>query len=371
MFHKKSSKIAGAVAIVLAAAQIFTGCGFNSGSDTASSEGSSDSADSLNIMVWDGTWSEDMFTDFEDETGIKVNVSFISNTDEILTKLVNGSSDIDLIDLESAYVLPFVKNDLLAEIDHSKIPNEKNIDEKYRTMGADGDEDMKHLVIDMAPNYTTVVYNKETCPIEIKSLKDLADPALKGQVALVDSTISLYGAALVSLGYDAGSTNEDEIKEAQDLLMKIKENTKAFVGESAVPQLENGEVSCALCWDYPTLCNDSKDNWDKFGFVNLEGGCEYFAQYWAIPKNSKKVEEAEELINFICKPEEIAKSYTEWGLTPIISRDLIEQYLPDGYYDNPSISGMDYLYDDSWKIGVDDAQIDIMDKYYTELKGGE
>lgn len=349
------------------AAVMMTGCG-SSGSGSGDAKASS--GNDLNIIVWEGTWSEDMFKDFTKETGIDVNISYISNTDELLTKLVNGSVTYDVMDLEGAYVQTFIKNDLLAEIDDDKVPNQSNIIDDYMKEGPVGDEDFKYTVPDMAPNYTTVVYNKKTCPVRIKSLKDLTNPKLKGRVALVDSTISLYGAALQCLGYKADSTNENEIKEANDLLMKIKENTKAFVGETAVPQLEDGEVDAALCWDYPTLCGDSKDNWDKFGYVSLDGGVERWAQYWAITKNSKNKENAQKLINFVLKPEEYAKSLNEYAVPPLEKEDLIKDYLPENYYDSPAMTKMsDDLLGNSWEASVSEEQISIMDDYYTQLKG--
>ena len=154
-------------------------------------------------------------------------------------------------------------------------------------------------------------------------------------------------------------------------MTKIKANTKAFVGESAVSLLESGDVSAALCWDYPTLCGDSKDNWDTFDFTALEGGCECFTQYWAIPSASNNKEKAQKLIDFILQPKELAKCYSEYALTPTEPEDVIGKYLPKDYYKNPAIEGMKPLYDPSWKIAIDEKQIDIMDKYYTQLKGEE
>ena len=179
-----------------------------------------------------------------------------------------------MIDLESAYVKTFVDNDLLAKLDSKSLTNKKNIADGIPA--ATGDEKMEYTCPDMAPGYTGIVYNKETCPIKITKFSDLADPKLKGQVAMVNSTISLYGAALEALGYKASSKKESEIKEANELLKKIKTNVKAFVGESAVSQLENGECSVALCWDYITLCNDSKDNWDKFAVADIDSDYEMF-----------------------------------------------------------------------------------------------
>lgn len=341
---------------------LFTGCG---SSEVAQEE----NPDSLNVMVWEGTWSEEVWEDFTEETGIEINVSYIDNTDTLLAKMVEGTSEYDLIDLEGAYVKSFVEGGLLAELDMDSIPNRSNIEEQFIENGPLGDEDSAYTVADMGAGYTTVIYNKETCPIEITSLKDLTDPALEGQIGMVNSTISLYGAALVACGYEADSTDEDEIAEANELLKEIKTNVKAFVGETAVSQLESGECSVAFCWDYMNLCNDSKDNWDKFGYVNLADGNEQFIQYWAIPATSKKQAAATELINFLLRPEEEAKSLAENGGAPAMKRELLEEYLPEGYFDNPAFAAYDELYGNSWNIAVSDDQITLMDTYYTELMG--
>ena len=64
----------------------------------------------------------------------------ITNTDEILAKLLanDGKSDYDFIDLESAYVKPFVDNDLLEKLDYKNIPNSEALDESC--WGVVGDE---------------------------------------------------------------------------------------------------------------------------------------------------------------------------------------------------------------------------------------
>lgn len=328
--------------------------------------------DTLNLLVWSGFWSEEVFEDFEKETGIKINVSYIDNTDVLMAKLLEGSADYDIIDLEVGYPDSFIKNGLLAKIDKSNIPNLHNIEDKYFTeAGAPiGDPDEDYVVPDMAPLYTTIIYNKETCPIKPTRLSDLADPRLKGQVALVNSTISLYGGALADLGYSPDSADPQEMKEANDLLLKIKPNVKAFVGESAVSQLESGECSVAYCWDYNILCNDSRENWDKFEFVQLPCGVENAPQYWAIPSSSTKKEAAEAFINFECRPEESAKNLKEFGGVPIIKKELIAGYLPDDYYDSPMSEVYEIAFKNGWKIAVRDEQQAVMDVYYTELMSG-
>ena len=74
--HMRMKKL---LALAMSAVMVLgslTGCG-------SSKSSSSGKADSINILVWEGTWSEDAFKDFTKKTGIKVNVSYIDNTDTI------------------------------------------------------------------------------------------------------------------------------------------------------------------------------------------------------------------------------------------------------------------------------------------------
>ena len=95
--NMEKNRISGVIALFLCMAlctALLSGCG----SSKANSEKGSKKADSLNIMIWEGTWSEEMFEDFTEETGIKVNISYIDNTDTLLSKMIEGNAEYDLID---------------------------------------------------------------------------------------------------------------------------------------------------------------------------------------------------------------------------------------------------------------------------------
>lgn len=200
---------------------MLTGCGKHAGAGENGKEKDADKDVELNIMLWDQDYDESVFKAFEKKTGIHVNINYIDNTDTIISKLIQGTADYDLLDLESAYIKSFVDNDLLVELNHSNIENEKYIREEYYK-GYTGDEEMKYAIPMTAPIYTCIIYNKETCPIEITKFEDLANPALKNQVCMVNSTISLFGMALQSLGYKADSTNEDKSVRQQSSSQRLK-----------------------------------------------------------------------------------------------------------------------------------------------------
>lgn len=366
------NRVVSMVCVWALAAATLAGCGSSSSGSSASAAdaGASEDglADEINVMIWDSTYPENVFDEFEEETGIHVNVSYITNTDELITKMVSGESEFDYVDVESAYVKTFVENGLLAEIDYGNIPNSENIDDRY--WGAVGDEDNVYTLPGSDNIYTFIVYNTETCPIEITSFADLADPALEGQVCMINSTISLYGTALESLGYSADSTDESEIAEANDLLAQIKKNVIAFVGTSAMSQMETEDCSVAFCYDYPYLMMDEA-NWDKYAVAAIDSGYERSNGFVGIPATSDKKEEAEMFMNFILQPEIQAEFAQEAGQASVLKRDLMTPVMPEGYYDNPYFNLDPSIEENSWHIAIDDEQISIMDTYYTLLMGAE
>lgn len=355
----KLNRISAVLLTLVMGMGLLAGCGVSDGGEKNDKE--------INICIWGQVYSEAAIDKFEKDTGISVNITYITNTDEMISKLISNPGEYDVVDIESAYVKSFVKNGLLQKVDHSVITNEQYLEPYLTETGPIGDEAMTYTVPNCAYGYTTIVYNTETCPIKISSFRDLADPALKGKVALVNSTNSLYGAALAALGYSPDTVNEDEISKANDLLMEIKKNVKTFVGDTAVSILENGDCSVALCFDYASLCYDSDENWKKFAIADIDSDYERFGGYWGIPAGSEKKEEAQEFINYMISPEAVAMHVTDCGQIPMVQRKYLEALLPEGFYDNPCLQVYEDLASKSWMVAVDDKQIEIMDKYYTLL----
>ena len=118
---KSLKKIVGILLTGCMTAGLLAGCGSAS---TAGTEAKGNQEE-LNVCLWDGMFSEDAINQFEEEEGCKVNVTYIDNTDTLISKLVEGGSDYDVCDIEAAYVKSFVDNGLIQKMDHSAITNEQ------------------------------------------------------------------------------------------------------------------------------------------------------------------------------------------------------------------------------------------------------
>lgn len=364
----KFKKILASVMAVSLSVFTFAGCGSSSGgsSDGASSD---EAGDELNVMVWDGFYTDDLFKDFEKETGIHCNVSYITNTDELLAKMLasKGSPDYDFIEVESAYVKPFVDNDLLEKIDYSNIPNLENVDESFKEVP--GDENQEYTCSEAYMGYTFIVYNTETCPLkEITSFQDLADPALKDQIVSVVSTISLFGEALNSLGYEPDSTTESEYEESAELWKKIRSNVKLFSGASCYQAMLDGEASVGFMFDYAQLEKEAPDP-SIFKVAKISEGYERYSDFWCVPKGASNKKGAEMLMNYLISDDAIVAREEAY---PSVCGQ------PDGFAkcdesirNNPAFNLDQEIYDNTWMVPVTDTQIDLMDKYLTEFMSAD
>ncbi len=88
--------------------------------------------DTVNIYSWADYLHPDTIPEFEKRTGIQVVYDTFASNESLLAKLQAGASDYDIV-VPTGYMLRhLVKLDLLQEIDHSKIPNLKNIMERFQ-----------------------------------------------------------------------------------------------------------------------------------------------------------------------------------------------------------------------------------------------
>ncbi|MBO7710308.1 MAG: extracellular solute-binding protein, partial [Lachnospiraceae bacterium] len=198
----------------------------------------------LNIYMWGDYISEDLVAAFEEENGCKVNFSYMSDNADAVNKLTAGAgSDYDLIMTCDAYMESLIAGGYLEQLDTSKVPNaEANLNKAYWT------EDIHDYCVPYLMNYIYVVYNTETCPLdEITCYNDLLSPELAGQIGSVDGARNLFPIALVALGYDPNSRNEDEIAEAYEWLTQYNANVLAY--GSTEQNMVSGAVSVMFTYD--------------------------------------------------------------------------------------------------------------------------
>lgn len=258
----------------------------------------------LNIYMWSDYLSQDLVDQFTEETGINVNFSYMSTSEEAAAKITSGGGDeYDLVMPCDADMTALINGGYLEEINLENLTNFDNLGDIYKYR--DFDPENKYAIPYMM-NYVYVVYNPETCPIEIDEYADLLDPALEGQIASVTGPRNLFPIALTSLGYDPNSQNDEEIAEAYEWLQKYVPNVAGFDSDSAETMLINGAASVGFLFDGQASKAFSEMGEDALVVAELKDAVQLGVDEFVIPKGAKNKENAEAFLNFLLDAENMA-----------------------------------------------------------------
>ena len=260
---------------------------------------------------------------FEEQTGYKVHYEEFETNEEMYTIIAKGARTYDVICPSDYMIEKMIENDLLAEVNFDNIPNLKHIGEEYMKQAQGFDPGNKYAV-----PYTFgtvgICYNKTMVDGPVTSWSILFDEKYDGQILMQASVRDAYCVALAYLGYDINTLNEDELKEATDLLIEQKPIVQAYVVDQVRDKMIRNAAALAVIYSGEAIYM-SEENPD-LEYVVPEEGSNFWSDAWVIPKDCQNKEAAEAWINFMCEPEIALMNFYYIGYsTPNVSAwDLIE-----------------------------------------------
>jgi spermidine/putrescine transport system substrate-binding protein len=277
----------------------------------------------LTIYNWGDYIDDDLIKRFEKETGIKVIYETFDSNEAMMTKIEQGGTNYDIAVPSEYMIEKMIEEDLLIPLDKSKLPNLKNIDERFLDLSFDPDN--KYSV----PYFwgtVGIVYNKKMLnDMEITSWNDLWNPALKNEILLIDGAREVIGMGLNSLGYSLNDTNKEHLREAKKKIDTLTPNVKAIVGDEIKMLLANEEASVGLVWsgDASEIMSEN----ENLDYVVPSEGSNLWFDNMVIPKTAKNVEAAHKFINFMLDPKVSAQN-TEWVCYSTPNKEAL-QYMPE------------------------------------------
>ena len=138
------------------------------------------------------------------------------------------------------YFTQLVTNGFLCELDHSRIPNFfKNASPLVQSPSYDPGN--KYSVT-WQTGFTGIAYNTKMIDREITSFDDLADPAFKGHVGMLNDNVEIGSAALLRMGIDPVNSTQADWKEAVKWLKAQRPLVAGYYDQSYISHLENGDT---------------------------------------------------------------------------------------------------------------------------------
>ncbi|MCB1485280.1 MAG: spermidine/putrescine ABC transporter substrate-binding protein [Hyphomicrobiaceae bacterium] len=250
----------------------------------------------LNFYNWDTYIGETTLDDFKEATGIDVNMSLFATNDELFAKLRAGNPGFDVIVPGSEFVERMIQADLLMPLDHSKIPNMKNVSPEFIN-DAPYDPGRKYsmpytwLVIGIGYRKSKVNGTPDSWKILFESDEH------KGKIAVMSDASELYRHVVKYLGHSINGLTPELIKQAEEILKKQKPNIKAFHEDNGQDLLLSGEVDVVMEYNGDIAQIMVED--DDINFIVPKEGAMKQSDTLAIPKGAPHPENAHAFINNI------------------------------------------------------------------------
>ena len=258
----------------------------------------------LYLYNWTYYTPDEVIKRFEQEFDCKVKLDCYATCDEMYAKLKAGAKGYDVVIPSNDYVSIMLKQNLIRELDQSKLTNRANINPVVLEK-LDFDPNMKYCV-PYAFSATGIIVNKTKVKGDYpRDYSIFADSRFAGHTTMMDVMREVIGCALLNLGYDLNSLDDAQLNEAATLIReKWSPNLVKFDAEGFGKSFAAGDFW--VCQGYPEIVYGEVDKslWaETIDFFIPEEGSPATMDCMVILKDAPNYELANEFINFIHRPE--------------------------------------------------------------------
>ncbi|WP_425352072.1 polyamine ABC transporter substrate-binding protein [Aquamicrobium defluvii] len=302
----------------------------------------------VNVYNWSDYIDSSIIDDFTKETGIKV-VYDVYDSNEILeTKLLAGGSGYDVVVPTSSFLARQIEAGVYQKLDKSKLPNLSNmwdmVSERTVVFDPGNEYSINYMWGTVGIGYNVSKIKEVLGTDEIDSWKAVFDPEQAAKlkdcgINFLDSPTDMIPVTLAYLGLDPDSHEPDDIAKAEEALLKVRPYVRKFHSSEFINGLANGDICIAVGWSGDVF--QARDrageagNGVELSYVIPKEGTQMWFDQMAIPADAPHPQEAHEFLNYMMKPEVIAKSsnYVYYAN----GNKASQEFLDEGVHDDPAV----------------------------------
>lgn len=269
--------------------------------------------DRVVLATWPNYHDPANFEMFTEQTGAFMQVNVFGSNEEMLAKLQAGGSGWDVFVPTNYTITTYVEEDLIEPLELSKLPNYDAEAFDARFSGAGIVDGVVYAVPKCWGTTGFAVNTSHTGGNKIDSWKGFFDRSMddfSGRTMVHDYQLTTIGAALKYHGYSFNSVDENELADAEKLLIEVKPHLFA-ISSDYQPAMRSGDAWMTICWtgDGKQLNTDIPE----IDYVLGKEGGELWSDFYAIPKGAPHTDAAYALINFMLDPEVNAREVLAHG----------------------------------------------------------
>ena len=313
----------------------------------------------VNVYNWSDYIDESILEDFEKETGIRVVYDVFDSNEVLETKLLAGGTGYDVVVPTGSFLSRQIQAGVFQKLDKAQLPNLKNlwvvVEKRTATYDPGNDYSINYMW-----GTTGIGYNEEKIlermpDAPVTSWRMFFDPEVISKFAdcgihVLDAPTELIPAALNYIGENPDSKDPDVIAKAEPVLMAIRPFIQKFHSSEYINALANGDICMAVGWSGDVLQArdraDEAENGVTVKYVAPDEGALMWFDQMAVPTDAPHPEAALAFLNYIMKPEVMAKAsnYVYYANGNKASQEYLEEDVIGDPAIYPPQAALDTLY---------------------------
>ncbi len=281
----------------------------------------------LNLFVWTEYVPAEMVECFELVYGVKVNRDEYSSNEKMVDRISAGGSNYDLVQPTDYIIAMMLRQSLLQELDHTKLPVLRNFDPGYLDFEFDPGN---RYTIPYLVGTDAIVVNTGAVDTIPQSWADLWNPEYAGRMMFPDDRRAVIGLTLLTLGYDVNTTDPAQLAEARNKLIELVPHIKLFDSDSPKSALLAGAVDLGVTWTGEAYLAQQR-NLDIQYVFPVEGAI-LWQDNWAMLKGAPHPDAAYAWLNYINQG------------------NIFWMLIRDWPYTNPNQAALDFAKNNQMKI---------------------
>lgn len=285
----------------------------------------------LALYNWGDYINPEILDRFTKETGIKVTLDTYASNEEMLAKIQAGATGYDIV-FPSVHMNDImIKLGLLEKVGVNGMKGFENIDPAALRSRNDPKSE---YCLPYAWGTVGIMYNKRKIP-QLSSWKEFFAYAEKNpkKVAMLDDMREVLGVGLILNGKSVNSRSPEDIKLAQETILRQKKNLGAFSYE-VIPLVESGDLAAAHYFVGAMMYVLKKP--DELGYVIPAEGATMYQENACVLRSAPNKANARRFLEFYLRPE-ISVLNTIQQKNGTVNRASLK-LLPPEMRDNPNIN---------------------------------
>jgi len=318
MAKSKRWSLVGVTAVMTALT--LAACGSSGGGTTTDTSGFPESPSAaedtggLKLLEWEGYQDKMFHPSFaEDFSDTKLQYQYASAGSEFFSKVQAGGAKVDIAHPCANWIADYVRADLIAPIDTSRLSNWKDVDKKQAELGK---IDGKYYYVPWDWGYESLIVNEDKVPggQVPTSWADMWDPAYKDQISMENFGEGAVRIASLALDLPYPDLSDEQLDQVKQKLVELGPNIRTLWDSSTdlVQQLGNGDVSMGFGWNdqYAKV----KDAGTPVTYINPTEGRTGWSCGFVVMKDTEHYDLALKYIDSAISPEACVAAINEYFL---------------------------------------------------------